>query len=179
MHITVDGLPKDLTGAKSLFKKDPFEFEYWVLDLVNAMPAQSKSKENMRGADKGIDGVIIFIKNIKDGKQVFGKLLVQVKGGAVQRNDIATLKGDIDREKADGGLFVTLEEPTRPMREEAVSAGKFGVSFSKFEFPKIQIITVKELLSGKRPNIPLWSTPYYKEARAVKIDTQNQIRLEF
>ena len=34
-----------------------------------------------------------------------GKILVQVKGGGVQRNQIATLKGDVDREKADGGLF--------------------------------------------------------------------------
>ena len=179
MRITVDGLPKDLTGAKSLFKKDPFEFEYWVLDLVNAMPAQSKSKENMRGADKGIDGIITFIKDMKDNKPIFGRLVVQVKGGGVQRNDIATLKGDVEREKADGGLFITLEEPTRPMREEAVGAGKFGVSFSKFEFPKIQIITIKELLLGKRPNIPLMSMPYYKKAQAVKTYMLNQIRLEF
>ena len=50
-QINVDGLPTDLTGARELFKKDPFEFEYWALDLINAMPAQSKSKENMRGTE--------------------------------------------------------------------------------------------------------------------------------
>ena len=32
----------------------------------------------------------------------------QVKSGGVQRNDIATLKGDIEREKAIGGIFITL-----------------------------------------------------------------------
>lgn len=180
MQIYVDGLPKDLTGAKSLFKKDPWEFEYWALDLVNAMPAQSKSKENMRGADKGVDGIIVFAKDIKGSKPVYGKLLVQVKGGNVQRSDIATLKGDVERETADGGLFITLEEPTRPMREEAVGAGKFGVDFSKAEFPKIQIITIKDLLAGLRPDIPLWTEPYYKEAKTIGFNPwQNQTKIEF
>lgn len=181
IKIFVDGLPKDLAGAKSLFKKDPFEFEYWALDLVNAMPAQSKSKENMRGADKGIDGIITFIKGVNNnGKHDYGKILVQVKGGHIQRADIATLKGDIEREKAEGGLFVTLEEPTRPMKEEAVSAGSFGVNFYKGEFPKIQILTVEELLKGKGPTLPLWSEPYYKQAKKVEIDkSKSQHGLKF
>ncbi len=181
IRIFVDGLPKDLAGAKSLFKKDPFEFEYWALDLVNAMPAQSKSKENMRGADKGIDGIITFIKGVNNnGKHDYGKILVQVKGGHIQRADIATLKGDIDREKAEGGLFITLEEPTRPMKKEAVSAGSFGVSFFKGEFPKIQILTVEELLKGKEAALPLGPTPYYKEAKKVEIDkSKNQHGLKF
>ncbi|PIV38578.1 MAG: site-specific DNA-methyltransferase, partial [Candidatus Portnoybacteria bacterium CG02_land_8_20_14_3_00_45_8] len=117
-QIFVDGLPTDLTGAKELFKKDPFEFEYWALDLINAMPAKSKTKENMRGADKGVDGVITFHKNILNGngngasngngKWEYGKAIVQIKGGGVQRNHIATLKGDLEREKADAGIFITL-----------------------------------------------------------------------
>ena len=181
IKIFVDGLPKDLAGAKSLFKKDPFEFEYWALDLVNAMPAQSKSKENMRGADKGIDGIITFIKGVNNnGRHDYGKILVQVKGGHIQRSDIATLKGDIDREKAEGGLFVTLEEPTRPMKEEAVSAGSFGVNFYKGEFPKIQILTVEELLKGRGPALPPLSETYYKQAKEVEIDkSKSQHGLKF
>jgi len=170
IKIFVDGLPKDLAGAKALFKKDPFEFEYWTLDLVNAMPAKSKSKENMRGADKGIDGIITFVKgSMGKGKYDYGKIIVQVKGGGVQRNDIATLKGDVDREKADGGLLITLEDPTRPMKEEAISSGSF-FAFSKVDYPKIQIITIKELLEGKWPNLPPWPEKYYKEAKKIKID---------
>lgn len=172
-EMNIDGIPKDLSGARALFQKDPFAFEYWALDLVNAVPAQSKTKENMRGADKGIDGVINFIKDIENGKQVYGKLLVQVKGGGTHRNDIATLKGDIERERADGGLFITLEKPTQPMREEAVSSGSYDVKFSKAKFPKIQIITVEELLNGKKPEVPLIALPYYKEAKAVKVESKN------
>ena len=176
IKIFVDGLPKDLTGAKTLAKKDPFEFEYWVCDLVNAMPAQSKTKENMRGADKGIDGIITFHK----GKNDYGKVIVQVKSGKVQRSDIATLKSDTQREKADMGLFVTLEEPTQPMKSEAVSAGTFTLTFSKKEFPKIQIITIQELLFGKQPDIPLlYSKTYYKEAKEDDIDEIEWRRKQF
>lgn len=181
MEITVDGLPKDLAGAKALFKKDPFEFEYWALDLVSAVPAQSKSRSNMRGADKGIDGVITFVNGVKTGGGfTYGKILVQVKGGGVQRSDIATLKGDVEREHADGGLFLTLEEPTRPMKEEAVSAGSFHVDFSKEDFPRMQIITVKELLLGSRPHLPFGAEPYYKEAKRADVDhAKNQPGLGF
>lgn len=175
-QINVDGLPTDLGGAKELFKKDPFEFEYWALDLVNAMPAQSKTKENMRGADKGIDGVITFIKGTKNGGDYdYGRAIVQVKGGGVQRNQIATLKSDTEREKADAGIFITLEKPTKPMISEAIDAGGFTTPWTgKFEFPKIQILSIEELLSGKKLNLPQGLVKnYYKEAKAAKNGENN------
>jgi len=178
-QIFIDGSPTDLSGARELFKKDPFEFEYWALDLINAMPAKSKTKENMRGADRGIDGLITFHKNIingngngvngKNGKWEYGKAVVQVKGGAVQRNHIAILKGDIEREKADAGIFITLEKPTKQMILEAVDAGEFKTPITgQREFPKIQILTVEELLRGKLSDLPQGLIkPYHKEARPV------------
>lgn len=171
-QIHLDGLPTDLTGAKELFKKDPFEFEYWALDLINAMPAQSKSEENMRGADKGIDGIITFHKNIAGNKIDYGKAIVQVKGGGVQRNQIATLKGDMEREKAEAGIFITLEEPTKPMIKEVVDAGTFTTPLTgKYEFSKIQILTVEELLSGKKPDLPRALVKnYYKKARSINVE---------
>jgi site-specific DNA-methyltransferase (adenine-specific) len=174
IRIFVDGRPRDVAAARALFKKDPFEFEYWVLDLVDAVPAQNKTKGHMRGADKGIDGVINFIKDVKPGGGYeYGKLLVQVKGGVVHRDDIATLKGDVEREKASGGLFIALEKPTQPMREEAVSAGSYAVRFGKNEFPKIQILTVEELLNNQKPKVPLMPLPYYKEAQPAKTEGRN------
>ena len=176
-QIFVDGLPTDLAGVKELFKKDPFEFEYWALDLVNAMPAQSKTKEKMRGADKGIDGVITFHKNSINGKWEYGKVIVQVKGGKVQRNQIATLKSDVEREKADAGVFITLEKPTKPMISEAIDAGTFITPLTKnteIEFPKIQILTVEELLRGKRLNLPQGlEKNYYKEAKPSEVEEDN------
>ena len=183
-QIYVDGLPTDLAGARELFKKDPFEFEYWVLDLVNAMPAKSKSKNNMRGADKGIDGIIAFHKNIingngngkGNGKWEYGKVIVQVKGGKAQRNQIAALKGDVEREKADAGVFITLEKPTKPMISEAVESGEFTTPITaKKEFPKIQILTIEELLRGKIPELPQGLVKnYYKEAKKSIVDESQE-----
>jgi len=180
-----------MAGAKELFRKDPFEFEYWALDLVNAVPSQSKSKDKMRGADKGIDGVIYFHKNMTNGngngngngkgKWEYGKAIVQIKGGGVQRNQIATLKGDVEREKAEAGIFITLEDPTKPMLSEAVDAGSFTTALTgKMEFPKIQIITVKELLRGKIPNLPQGLVEnYYKEAKPVDVEESQTNKLYF
>jgi len=175
-QIYVDGLPTDLNGAKELFKKDPFEFEYWTLDLINARPAQSKTKENMRGPDRGIDGVITFHKNVVDEKWIYGRALVQIKGGTVHRDDIATLKSDVEREKADCGVFITLETPTKPMLQETIDAGTFEITWgSKFEFPKIQILTVEEILKGKQPNLPFGMTKnYHKEAKVVEDSDSDQ-----
>ncbi len=176
-QINVDGLPKDLNGAKELFKKDPFQFEYWALDLINAMPAQSKSEENMRGADKGIDGIMTFIKSTNNkGDYEYGRAIVQVKGGGVKRSDIATLKGDMEREKAEAGVFITLEEPTKPMKSEAVDAGTFITPITaKREFPKVQILTIEELLRDKKPDLPQGLVKnYYKEAKKVEIEENNK-----
>ena len=178
-QIYVDGLPTDLAGAKELFKKDPFEFEYWASDLVNAIPPHGKSKDNMRGADKGVDGIINILRNIVNGNKEYGKVIVQIKGGKVQRNQIATLKGDVDREKAEAGIFITLEEPTKPMKSEAVDAGTFTIPITnKVEFPKIQILTVEELLQGKKPDLPRYGLVknYYKEAKASKLGGGGLIR---
>ncbi|RJQ31872.1 MAG: site-specific DNA-methyltransferase [Actinobacteria bacterium] len=158
-QLNLDGLPKDLSGAKTLFKNDPWNFEYWAaVHLLDARPPAGKSKENMKGADKGIDGIITLLADNKNGKNEYGKVIVQVKGGHVQRNQIATLKGDMARDKAIAGVFVTLESPTRPMTEEAAMAG--SVKTSMGEFPAIQIITIEELLNGKKPNLPGMILPY-------------------
>jgi site-specific DNA-methyltransferase (adenine-specific) len=189
-QIHIDGSPADLNGAKELFKKDPFEFEYWVLDLINAMPAKSKTKENMRGADRGVDGIITFHKNMSsnngngasngNGKWEYGKAIIQVKGGGVQRNHIATLKGDIEREKADAGIFITLEKPTRQMILEVVDSDSFKTPITgQREFPQIQILTVEELLQGKKPDLPhALVKNYYKEAKPVDNESNgNQVEL--
>jgi site-specific DNA-methyltransferase (adenine-specific) len=62
-------------------------------------------------------------------------------------------KGDVERETAAIGLFVTLAEPTREMLKEAVAAGHYESPFHG-AVPKIQILTVEELLAGKKPHLP-------------------------
>ncbi len=136
----VEGTPKDLDGAKSLADRDKYQFQWWACYLVDAQPYQGKKK----GADTGIDGIIFFQDDNKEAK----KIIVSVKGGEnVGVTMVKDLIATVEREKAEIGLFVTLAEPTKPMLTEAVSAGFY--EFPKGQFPKIQILTIEDLLSGK------------------------------
>ncbi len=142
----VIGDPKDLGGAEVLASQDKFQFEWWALDLVGARPAQDKKK----GADTGIDGFMYFFDD-DSGKAK--QVVVQVKGGTVHSSQIRDLKGVLDREKAAIGVFVTLLPPTKPMREEAAAAG-FYDSPHFGQFPKLQILTIEELLHGQAIKMP-------------------------
>ena len=100
----------------------------------------------------GIDGVISFFDD-NSGKPK--RIVVQVKSGHVTRNQIATLNSDREREKAEIGLFITLQPPTRPMEAEATSAGFYTPEhFPDAHYPRIQILTIEELLNGKRAEYP-------------------------
>jgi site-specific DNA-methyltransferase (adenine-specific) len=88
-----------------------------------------------------------------------------VKSGHVKAGDIRDLKGVLDREKAAIGAFITLEEPTAPMRTEAVSAGFYESEHFKDRHPRIQILTIKELLSGKPLQYPRHRIETFKQAQ--------------
>ena len=144
----VVGVPQDLASAAALAQHDRYQFEWWGVSLVDARPAKDKKK----GADAGIDGVINFFD---DNSGRAKRIVVQVKSGNVNRSMIATLKGDMEREKAEIGLFVTLNEPTRPMLQEAASAGFYTPEhYPDHQYPRLQILTVAELLSGVEAQYP-------------------------
>ena len=161
----VEGVPQDVASARALATESEhdgrYQFEYWALGLVDARPGNNRR----RGADAGVDGYINFFDD-ESGKAK--TVLVQVKSGHVQRNIIATLKGDMEREQAEMGLLVTLEPPTVPMRQEAAAAGFYVPEhFPDRQFPRVQIATIEELLSGKGPDVPrlgLADAPTFRRA---------------
>ena len=112
----VVGEPVDVGSARALAEQDRFQFQYWAMSLLEALPRGDEKK----GADRGIDGVVHFVDGPKREMQ---KAIVQVKSGKVSSPHIRDLKGTMEREKAVLGLFITLEKPTREMVKEAVSAG--------------------------------------------------------
>ena len=161
----VVGVPQDIESARALSTESEhdgrYQFEYWALGLVEARPGNNRRK----GADAGVDGYINFFDD-DSGKAK--TTLVQVKSGHVQRNIIATLKGDMEREKAELGLLVTLEPPTRPMEQEAMSAGVYVPErFPDREFQRVQIATIEDLLNGAGPDLPrlgLADAPTFRRA---------------
>ena len=149
----VVGVPQDLASAAALAQHDRYQFEWWGVSLVDARPAKDKKK----GADAGIDGVINFFD---DNSGRAKRIVVQVKSGNVNRGMIATLKGDMEREKAEIGLFVTLNEPTRPMLQEAASAGFYTPEhYPDHQYPRLQILTVADLLNGAEAQYPRVAPP--------------------
>lgn len=140
----VHGTPKDIGGARDLAQRDKYQFQWWAVSLVEAQPYGGKRK----GADSGIDGVIYF----KEDKKTTKRVIVSVKGGAHGVAQVRDLKGVLDREKEPLGLFITIEKPTQPMIAEAASAGLYDLHGKKI--PRIQIATIQDVLSGKKPLLP-------------------------
>ena len=160
----VIGEPADVTSAAALAEANRHQFEWWVLGLVNATPAQDKKK----GADRGVDGVIYF-KDDAGGQ--YKKIIVQVKSGGVKSGDVRDLKGVLDRDKAQIGAFLTLKPPTKAMREEAAAADFYAPpDFPDRRFPRLQILTIAELLGGKKLDYPQWAVDetFKKAARRYK-----------
>ncbi len=148
----VIGAPADVKSARALSLEGGntgrYQFEYWALGLVEARPAHNQR----RGADSGVDGYINFFD---DNSGRARTLLVQVKSGRVGSNVIRDLRGVMEREKAEMALLITLEPPTRPMRDEADSAGFYEPeAFPGHVFPRMQIATIEDILNGRGPEIP-------------------------
>jgi len=129
----------------------------------------------MHGADKGIDGTIVFPDKKEISNDIeYRKILVQVKGGHVSSPQVRDFWGTIDREKAAGGIFITLHDPSKPMKQEAIEMGDYIYNLTGQKFPKIQIISVEDLLKGIRPNHPSVIL-YTKKAEKAKEDLQNPL----
>jgi hypothetical protein len=101
------------------------------------------------------------------------------KGGGVQRNDIATLLGDVNNQKFVGGILVTLEKPTKPMREEAADAGRYvSKIWHDKDYPKIQILTIEGLMAGtERVDAPPQTNPFAKAQREGRPEKQEGLNL--
>lgn len=143
----VIGEPTTLDDAKSLAEQDKYQFQWWALGLVGARPADQK-----KGADHGIDGRLYFHDdNSGKTKQV----VLSVKGGQhVNVSHIRDLKGVLEREKAEIGVYICIEEATKPMRAEAAEAGFYHSDTWNRDYPKVQILTIAELLDGKQIDMP-------------------------
>jgi site-specific DNA-methyltransferase (adenine-specific) len=139
------GEPTSLPDAATLAAENSFQFQCWALDQVGARPAEPK-----KGADRGIDGRIIF----QDKPGNFESVILSVKAGHTGVAHVRDLKGVLEREKATIGVLISMQEPTAPMKTEAVTAGFYESATWGQKYPKVQLLTVAELLAGKKVEMP-------------------------
>jgi adenine specific DNA methylase Mod len=142
----VIGEPTAYSEAKQLAAENPYQFQWWALDLVGARPVVEK-----KGADKGVDGRLVFHDDESgEAKQV----IFSVKSGHITAAHVRDLRGTQEREQAEMACLLCLEEPTQPMRGEAAGAGFYQSPLGNKMYPRMQILTVKELLEGKKLQLP-------------------------
>lgn len=140
------GEPVSVPDAERLAESDPYQFQWWALGLVNARPVDQK-----KGADKGIDGRIVFMG---DKPGTFESVILSVKAGKTQASHVRDLIGVLEREKAALGVLISMQEPTAPMKTEAATAGFFESATWNKKYPKVQLLTVANIMAGKQIEMP-------------------------
>jgi DNA modification methylase len=163
-EVAVVGAPVSLPDAEALAQQDREQFEWWVLGLVDAQPAERK-----KGADRGIDGRLYFHDEPEPKKTK--QVIVQVKSGHVGAAVVRDLRGVLEREKGEIAALITLKRPTKDMNKEAASAGFYEVT-GLARVPRIQILTIEELLAGKQINYPGGASVTFKRGKKVSTETQ-------
>jgi hypothetical protein len=114
-------------------------------------------------ADAGIECVAYFmIDSDNNGKAIF-----QVKSGGANRATVATLNSDRQREGAEFGFLLTMDAPTKAMRDEVLAAGKYKHPLLNREDDRIQIVTVAQILAAERLNLPMARLDAVRSAKAV------------
>jgi len=164
----VIGEPVSLPDAEKLAREDPYQFQFWALGLVGARPVGQK-----KGADKGIDGRLYFHDDTKGIKTK--QIIFSVKAGQTSVTHIRDLRGVIEREQAELGVLITLRPPTKPMRVEAKEAGAYESPWGT-SHPRIQIITINELLANKSIDSPpaKVNVTFKKAHKVMENGTNNQ-----
>lgn len=172
--ILLDGVPRDLASSVALANrkddKTRKEFEKWSVLTYSRNQARINEK---KGADAGIDGIAYFLID----KDTNGKAIFQVKSGGANRATLATLNSDRQREKAEFGFLITMDKPTKAMRDEIAAAGKYRHPMLNREDDRIQVITVADILAGDRLDLPMARSDAVKSAAALGDSDKQQTLL--
>jgi DNA modification methylase len=167
----VVGEPVSLHDARTLASYDRYQFQWWALWRAGARPTEQK-----KGADRGVDGRLFFHDDESGASK---QIIFSVKSGHnVSVSDVRELSDVVRREGAQIGVLLTLEEPTRPMYREAVTAGFYRSAWG--EHQRIQVITISELLDGIMVDYPAAARNItYKPAPRVKARPAEQVPIDF
>ncbi|HEV7909549.1 MAG TPA: DNA methyltransferase [Methylocella sp.] len=165
----VVGRPTDIAGARDLARRDKHQFQWWAAWRLGAR----WYREEKKGADRGIDGRMLF----KNGPYGDGLIIISVKGGDnVGVQMVRDLRGVIEREEAEMGIFISLAEPTGPMMTEAAAAG-FVSKSAHGRLPRLQIVKIEDILERRMPKLPPLPEPERIDRRAPRKQFKDQLEL--
>ena len=145
----IEGVPQTLEGALDLWERDKYQFQKWAVEQVEGFVTQKRS------SDGGVDGRIYFGLPGEDDLQ---SMVLEVKGGKhVSIQSLRALRGILDVGDAQmAGLIIMEPLRERQRRNFAQFMAQAGdVEFNGFPYPRMQILSVKEILEeGKRFHLP-------------------------
>ncbi len=166
----VRGVPVDEVSAEELWKQNPNAFQDWWLTEFEVFSTTFGTK----GADKGVDGIGQYLIDPNSNETI--KAAFQVKGGThIQSKDIDALIGAMDKHKCQLGVFLTIENPTKPMMETVAASG--FVDVPGYKYPRLQILTLKEYFLNKRPKLPSVNITFKAAAKKGKRSHQEELEL--
>ena len=156
---TVEGVPRTVEGAQDLWRRDKYHFQKWAVEQVEGFVTTKKS------ADGGIDGRVYFAV---PGERDLQSMVVEVKGGAnVNVVDWRALKGVLSRDEALLAGLIIMEPlggaKARNFSREAADLKPENIL--GIDYPRMQILTVAEILDGKRFQTPTVSGRHMLEPR--------------
>lgn len=167
----IHGFPKDIDSAKELannVKGGRLEFEEWIVEVL------LHGVINERRNEMGFDGYRTF--SIYDKKYV---VMIEVKSGNASPTQLNHFIKTVEDKKGAIGLFICFaDQITKNMQLIAKKEGQFTDDFNNTYCDKIQVISVEELMDGKRPMIPLSKVETFKKAEKVSTTEGTQAKLE-
>ena len=151
VDVNVEGIPKDMLGARMMAKAQPFKFEAWAVTQIPGLAPNEKQV-----GDKGVDGRGLLLNKLKDKSEL---VLAQVKGGKVTAGQVRDFVGAMELENASMGVFISLDPVTSPQAKR-IAASKGQVRVGMFKYPALQLWSMEDYFNGVMPNLPPLADPY-------------------
>ena len=145
----ITGIPRTMEGAEDLWKRDKYQFQKWAVEEVDGFVTERKSN------DGGVDGRIYFPTEQDNDLKV---MKLEVKGGArIGIKDLRALAGVLDEGDFPLGGFITLKTLGRIQKQNFLDfcRTKGHIEVGGQLYPRLQILSVKEILAGKHFNTPI------------------------
>ena len=145
---TIDGVPRNMEGAKDLWERDKYHFQRWAVEQVDGFVT------TRRTADGGIDGRLYFAMPREKSLQ---SMAIEVKGGKnVSIRDLRALKGVLDNDTALMAGFIVMDAlgGTKDRNFHSFMAEAGDLDVEGIKYARMQMLTVEEILDGKRFHTP-------------------------
>ena len=144
VDFNIEGVPQTIEGARDLWERDKFHFQKWAIEQIDGFVTTRKT------GDGGIDGRLYF--SLPDTRDL-QSMVLEVKGGKnVNISVVRDLRGVLERDNALMAGLIVMDDlgprKTASFKTEMAAAGHLEVN--GVPYPKMQMLTVPDILEGKR-----------------------------